>query len=56
MLLLSVPALAFRGAWLEPPQSRKACSLRGLKAHAIPAGVERLHSKQRVQLSKLKCV
>ena len=36
----------FPRAWLEPPRSRKACALRGLKAHAIPAGVERLHSKQ----------
>ena len=32
---------AFRGAWLEPPQSQKR-SLRGLKAHADPFGVVRL--------------
>ncbi|MDN4607031.1 hypothetical protein, partial [Sporosarcina highlanderae] len=28
----------FPPAWLEPPRSRKACALWGLKAHAFPAG------------------
>lgn len=49
MLLSSIQTVAlrsrrhaFRGAWLEPPRSRKPRALRGLKAHADPSGVGRL--------------
>jgi len=39
-LLISTAGGRFPRAWLEPPRS--LCSLRGLKAHAIPAGQGRL--------------
>ncbi|PIC62641.1 hypothetical protein CSV79_15915, partial [Sporosarcina sp. P13] len=38
ILLLSVPAHAFRRAWLEPLPSLR--SVQGLKAHAEPLGVD----------------
>jgi len=44
-LLISTEGGRFPRAWLEPPHSLR--SLRGLKAHAIPAGVAAFRSNQR---------
>jgi len=47
--LISTAGGRFPRAWLEPPHS--LCSLRGLKTHAIPAGVAAFRSNQQVSAS-----